>query len=121
MKTPDEIKKALEFHKDGRACHDCPYEQVRTFSVDGVTFGCSKDIVSDALAYIEQLEAERTEKEILKPRSIIMPDGRDINNIEYKIDISVYEQKQTADSIVFRIVQGMSGQLKVKMEGKSHE
>ena len=56
MKTPDEIKKALECHKDGRACHDCPYEQVRTFSVDGVTFGCSHDIVADALAYIEQLE-----------------------------------------------------------------
>ena len=61
MKTPDEIKKALKCHRDGRACHDCPYEQGRTFSVDGVTFGCSKDIVADALAYIEQLEAERRE------------------------------------------------------------
>lgn len=57
MKTPDEIKKALECHKNGRACYDCPYEQVRTFSVDGVTFGCSHDIVADALAYIEQLES----------------------------------------------------------------
>ena len=56
MKTPDEIKKALKCHRNGRACHDCPYEQGRTFSVDGVTFGCSKDIVTDALAYIEQLE-----------------------------------------------------------------
>lgn len=62
MKTPDEIKKALECHKNGRACYDCPYEQVRTFSVDGVTFGCSHDIVADALAYIEQLEAEREGK-----------------------------------------------------------
>lgn len=62
MKTPDEIKKALKCHRDGRACHDCPYEQGRTFSVDGVTFGCSKDIVADALAYIKQLEAERDEK-----------------------------------------------------------
>lgn len=58
MKTPDEIKKALECHKDGRACHDCPYEQGRTFSVDGVTFGCSKDIVADALDYIKQLEGQ---------------------------------------------------------------
>lgn len=60
--TPDEIKKALKCHRDGRACHDCPYEQGRTFSVDGVTFGCSKDIVADALAYIERLEAEREGK-----------------------------------------------------------
>lgn len=57
MKTPGEIKKALKCHRDGRACHDCPYEQGRTFSVDGVTFGCSQDIVADALAYIEQLES----------------------------------------------------------------
>lgn len=58
MKMPDEIKKALKCHRNGRACHDCPYEQGRTFSVDGVTFGCSKDIVADVLAYIEQLEAK---------------------------------------------------------------
>lgn len=58
MKAPEEIKKALECHKDGRACHDCPYEQGRTVSVDGVTFGCSKDIVADARAYIKQLEGQ---------------------------------------------------------------
>lgn len=62
MKMPDEIKKALKCHRDGRACHDCPYEQVRTFSVDGVTFGCSKDIVADALDYIERLEAKMEER-----------------------------------------------------------
>jgi hypothetical protein len=62
MKTPDEIKKALKCHRDGRACHDCPYEQGRTFSVDGVTFGCSKDIVTDALDYIERLEAKMEER-----------------------------------------------------------
>lgn len=62
MKTPDEIKKALKCHRDGRSCHDCPYEQGRTFSADGVTFGCLTDIVSDTLAYIERLEAEREEK-----------------------------------------------------------
>lgn len=64
MKTPDEIKKALECHRDGRACHDCPYEQGRTFSVDGVTFGCTKAIIADALACIEQLESRvKTDKE----------------------------------------------------------
>ena len=57
MKTPDEIKKALECHKDGSACYDCPYEQGRTFEVNGVIFGCSQDIAADALAYIEQLES----------------------------------------------------------------
>lgn len=62
MKTPEEIKKALKCHRDGRACHDCPYEQGRTFSVDGVTFGCSKDIVADALDYIERLEAKMEER-----------------------------------------------------------
>lgn len=59
MKTPDEIKKALKCYKDGIACYDCPYEQGRTFEVNGVIFGCSQDIAADALAYIEQLEAER--------------------------------------------------------------
>lgn len=64
MKMPDEIKKALKCHRNGRSCHDCPYEQGRTFSVDGVTFGCSHDIVADALAYIEQLESRvKTDKE----------------------------------------------------------
>lgn len=62
MKMPEEIKKALKCHRDGRACHDCPYEQGRTFSVDGVTFGCSKDIVADALDYIERLEAKMEER-----------------------------------------------------------
>lgn len=58
MKATDEIKKALKCHRDGRACHDCPYEQGRAFSVYGVTFGCSKDIVAELLAYIKQLEGQ---------------------------------------------------------------
>lgn len=62
MKTPDEIKKALKCYKDGSTCYDCPYEQGRTFEVNGVIFGCSQDIAADALAYIEQLEAEREGK-----------------------------------------------------------
>lgn len=66
MKMPDEIKKALKCHRDGRACHDCPYEQGRTFSVDGVTFGCSKAIIADALEYIERLEAKMEERAMSK-------------------------------------------------------
>ena len=62
--TPDEIKKALKCYRDGRACHDCPYEQGRTFEANGVIFGCSQDIAADALAYIEQLEScVKTDKE----------------------------------------------------------
>lgn len=68
MKTPDEIKKALKCHRNGRACHDCPYEQGRTFSVDGVTFGCSHDIVADALAYIEQLKSRVKTDRVCLPR-----------------------------------------------------
>lgn len=56
---------------------------------------------------------------ILKPRSIIMPDGRDIKSIEYKIDIFAYEQKQKEESIVLEIVRDMSEQLKVEREGKT--
>lgn len=79
MKTPDEIKKALDCHRrDGRACHDCPYEQGRTFSVDGVTFGCSHDIVADALAYIERLEAENAPGNKM-PVFITTPKGVSIN------------------------------------------
>lgn len=51
---------------------------------------------------------------ILKPRSVTMPDGRDIKSIEYKIDIFAYERKRKEESIVFKIMQDMSEQLKVE-------
>ena len=117
MKTPEEIKKGL-YACGADECHgqhtDCPYN-------DGHTEPCIMYVCADALAYIEQLEAERTAKEILKPRSIIMPDGRDIKSIEYKIDIFAYEQKKKEESFVFRIVQDMSDKLKAEREAKSHE
>lgn len=117
MKTPDEIKKGL-YACGTDECHgqhtDCPYN-------DGHSEPCIMNVCGDALAYIEQLEAERTAKEILKPRSIIMPDGRDIKSIEYKIDIFAYKQKQKEESFVFRIMQDMSEQLKAEREGKNHE
>ena len=49
MKTPDEIKKALKYHKDAGYCLDCPY--------DCSSLGCSGRLAADALAYIEQLES----------------------------------------------------------------
>lgn len=78
MKTPDEIKKALKCYKDGIACYDCPYEQGRTFEVNGVIFGCSQDIAADALAYIEQLEAENAPGNKM-PVFITTPKGLSIN------------------------------------------
>ena len=50
MKTPDEIKKALEccFNVTEK-CGECPYYPV----------SCDKELVRDARVYIRQLEAER--------------------------------------------------------------
>lgn len=50
MKTPDEIKKALEccFY-DSEQCMDCPYYPI----------SCDRELVRDAREYIRQLEAER--------------------------------------------------------------
>lgn len=53
MKSPDEIKKGLELC-NADECHgqhtDCPYHQ---------DLMCIRNICADALAYIQQLEAER--------------------------------------------------------------
>lgn len=58
MKTPDEIKKALEYCWKNRSdigvsvCNECPYLGKRTGQ-------CKVELGLDALAYIQQLEAER--------------------------------------------------------------
>lgn len=52
--TPEEIKRALKYHKGAGDCLDCPYD---CFSLD-----CSPRLAADALDYIEQLEAEREGK-----------------------------------------------------------
>ena len=50
MKTPDEIKKALECcFFDSERCADCPYYPV----------SCDVELVRDAREYIRQLESER--------------------------------------------------------------
>lgn len=49
MKTPDEIKKALKYHKGAGSCLDCAYD---CFSLD-----CSIRLAADALDYIKQLES----------------------------------------------------------------
>ena len=55
---------------------------------------------------------------ILKPRSVIMPDGRDIKSIEYEIDIFAYNQNQKEESFVAKAAQDMSDRLKAKGEVK---
>ena len=49
MKTPEEIKKGLEICIADKSCRDCPYNNGN----------CYMQIVRDALAYIQQLEAQQ--------------------------------------------------------------
>ena len=53
MKTPDEIKEAAEICKKDCYCTECPYYR------EG---DCVMNLLTDAIAYIEQLEAEREGK-----------------------------------------------------------
>lgn len=107
MKMPDEIKKALKCHRDGRACHDCPYEQGRTFSVDGVTFGCSKDIASDALEYIERLEAKMGERTMSEtPKCLYCGDRMELHILPHTTEqefFSAWYQCVTCESTSPRI------------------
>lgn len=49
MKTPDEIKKALECcFQNSEQCVDCPYYPVT----------CDRELVRDAREYIRQLESD---------------------------------------------------------------
>ena len=50
MKTPDDIKKGLECCRKGN-CKGCPYKE-------GEYIDCQEQLEKDALAYIEQLEAQ---------------------------------------------------------------
>ncbi len=55
VKTPEEIKKGLELHlsdPEVEPCENCPYHGSL---LDG---DCLSALVPDALAYIQQLEAE---------------------------------------------------------------
>ena len=54
MKTPDEIKKGLEecTFRDGRECDICPFHDYEY---------CNCELQKNALAYIQQIEAELTE------------------------------------------------------------
>lgn len=53
MKTPDEIKKGLKHCAGLEPCMNCPYSELS----DRV-YTCETELFKDALAYIQQLEAE---------------------------------------------------------------
>lgn len=52
MKTPDEIKKGLEYCNTNNSCNKCPY-----YGEDW----CSVNRNNDTLAYIQQLEADNAQ------------------------------------------------------------
>lgn len=52
MKTPDEIKNGLVFCNTFNNCHNCPYDK------ESCGWGCKVERNADALAYIQQLEAQ---------------------------------------------------------------
>jgi hypothetical protein len=53
MKTPDEIKKALECCFNASQCADCPYYPTT----------CDRELVRDAREYIRQLEADNARQD----------------------------------------------------------
>ena len=59
MKSPDEIKKGLECCVDGFSCRTtCPYT-TPFFNIEK----CTQALAADALALIQQLQAENAEKD----------------------------------------------------------
>lgn len=54
MKTPDEIRKGLKYCSRGDCERGCPY-----WDNDGI--GCANNLCADALAYMQQMDAQRDE------------------------------------------------------------
>ena len=80
MKSPDEIKKGLECCMDYQNCTEgedpqCPYYDAQR---------CMEALLADALAFIQQLQAENAEK-----------DAR-IKQLEAERDAAVEDMKQAA-------------------------
>lgn len=57
-KTPEEIKKGLEYHYVTRRCAECPYTADTEFKKT-----CFQLLSADALAYIQQLESRLVQAE----------------------------------------------------------
>ena len=52
--------------------------------------------------------------EVLKPRNVTMPDGRDIKSIEYEIDIFAYNQKREKEDFVLRILKDIEAERRLE-------
>ena len=76
MKTPDEIKKGLECCADYGNCsaQGCPYNLIKD---------CGHDLYSDALAYIQQLEAAQPKWISVEER---LPDVVDESNFDKRTE-----------------------------------
>lgn len=89
-KTPDEIKKGLECCHVGHCdCEECPYEH---------TNSCMHYLKQDALALIQQLQAENAEKDariqqlesgLLAQADVIATMGERIKQLEAERDAAV--------------------------------
>lgn len=79
MKTPDEIKKALECCFNAAQCGDCPYYPV----------SCDRELVRDAREYIRQLEKENERLEYCY-------------DVATDLESEMYNQRKEAESLVHR-------------------
>ncbi len=88
MKTPDEIKKGLKVCGYNAPCAECPYKDKKP--------GCNDKMLLDALAYIQQLEAQAPKWISAKepPEIWKEDDGTLINYLmympEYGVDVGNY-------------------------------
>ena len=86
MKSPEEIKKGLECG----FCHECPYDNNELETVEE----CSRQVLKDALAYIQRLETERHQlltkcERLERERDVLMWDARGCHSCKHmknKID-----------------------------------
>lgn len=82
MKTPEEIKLALNCFYDKVFCNDCPY--------NNYSGSCGEALEKDALTYIEKLERElNAAVNILKDHKIC--DACSHRDPQYGCDINSYD------------------------------
>lgn len=71
MKSPEEIKKALEMcARNDTKCEECPYNPDHDYSTENYFDDapvCNDGMEADALEYIEQLEANQPKRGKWKP------------------------------------------------------
>lgn len=96
MKTPDEIKKALEIAANGcMTCDccftDCPYELECHPMNEDTNVDMPKQIAADAIAYIQQLEAAQ-------PKWISVDERIPEDNVD--VIVYIASKKENVDSVI---------------------